>query len=110
MVKKKMKKINYVIVATGFMDNSGLSPRVEKEMNRLRKEVSEELYDRLVDQLLPFSEGLQMEMAINLNTLVEDSVMHWTGCRAADTVLNECYACINQELVGKEAGDEEEED
>lgn len=49
MVKKKMKKINYVIVATGFMDDSGLSPRVEKEMNRLRKEVSEELFERLVD-------------------------------------------------------------
>ena len=105
-----MKKNNYRTVARGIMDESGLSPRVEKEMNRLRKDVSEELFERLVDQLLPFSEGLQMEMAMNLNTLVEDSVMHWTGCRAADTVLNECYACINSEYVRKEADDEEEED
>ena len=104
-----MKKINYVIVATGFMDESGLSPRVEKEMNRLRKDVSDDLYDKLVDQLLPFSEGLQMEMAVNLNTFVEDGVMHKTGCWEADVALNECYTCVYNERMGKEADDEEEE-
>lgn len=104
-----MKKNNYGMPARGIMDESGMSPRVEKEMNRLRKEVSDDLYDKLVDQLLPFSEGLQMEMAVNLNTFVEDGVMNRTGCNEADLALNECYTSMNNERAGEEADDEEEE-
>jgi hypothetical protein len=104
------RKMNYRTVAHGIMDESGLSPRVEKEMNRLRNEVSEDLYDRLVDQLLPFSEGLQMEMAMNLNTFVEDGLMNRTGCTEADLALNECYTSMNNERASEEADDEGEEE
>ena len=50
-----------------------------------------------------------MEMAMNLNTFVEDGVMNRTGCNEADLALNECYTSINNERAGKEADDEEEE-
>ena len=69
----------------------------ERETRTLRGKVSQQLRMLLQQQLEPFCEMMQKEMAEDLVIFTYEHIAHTTGCLSADCVLNVCYSWIAEE-------------
>ena len=71
--------------------------KAEREMETIRKKVSQELFDLLSMQLMGFRGDMQYLMAENLVIFAYDHIAYTTGCPSVDTVLDICYTWIADE-------------
>lgn len=72
---------------------------IDDVMEEIRMWVSEPMYELLMQMLLPFSKGVQMDMAANLLDFLEDGRQRETGCRTADEALKCCYGWLQEEIA-----------
>lgn len=70
---------------------------VDGMMEMIRNRVSEPVYELLMQMLLPFSKGVQLDMAENLLDFLNDKHQRKTGCTSADEALKCCYYWLMEE-------------
>ena len=63
----------------------------------VKDEVSDNLFDMLVEYLQGFCGQMQIEMAEDLLDFALAHVVHTTGCQSVDIVLDYCYSFIAME-------------
>ena len=71
---------------------------VESLMEVVKRIVTPSLYEALMQMLLPFSDGVQKDMAVNLLDFLMDNNLRETGYPSADEALQCCYAWIMEEV------------
>ena len=64
---------------------------IDDMISLLRDRVSESVFELLMQMLLPFSRGVQIDMVENLLDFLNDQRQRSTGCRSADEALKCCY-------------------
>ena len=74
-----------------------VAKKAEREMETIRKKVSQGLFDLLTMQLMGFRGDMQHMMAENLVIFAYDHTAYTTGCQSVDTVLDICYTWIADE-------------
>ena len=74
-----------------------VAKKAEREMETIRKKVSQELFDLMMMQLMGFRGDMQHVMAENLVIFAYDHTAYTTGCPSVDTVLDICYTWIADE-------------
>ena len=74
-----------------------VAKKAEREMETIRKKVSQGLFDLLTMQLMGFRGDMQYVMAENLVIFTCDHTAYTTGCPSVDTVLDICYTWIADE-------------
>ena len=74
-----------------------VAKKAEREMETIRKKVSQGLFDLLTMQLMGFRGDMQHMMAENLVIFAYDHTAYTTGCPSVDTVLDICYTWIADE-------------
>jgi hypothetical protein len=74
-----------------------VAKKAEREMQTIRKKVSQDLFDLLTMQLMGFRGDMQYVMAENLVIFACDHTAYTTGCPSVDTVLDICYTWIAEE-------------
>ena len=74
-----------------------VAKKAEREMETIRKKVSQELFDLMMMQLMGFRGDMQHVMAENLVIFTCDHTAYTTGCPSVDTVLDICYTWIADE-------------
>lgn len=74
-----------------------VAKKAEREMETIRKKVSQGLFDLLTMQLMGFRGDMQYVMAENLVIFAYDHTAYTTGCPSVDTVLDICYTWIADE-------------
>ena len=74
-----------------------VAKKAEREMETIRKKVSQGLFDLLTMQLMGFRGDMQYVMAENLVIFACDHTAYTTGCPSVDTVLDICYTWIADE-------------
>lgn len=74
-----------------------VAKKAEREMETIRKKVSQGLFDLLMMQLMGFRGDMQYVMAENLVIFTCDHTAYTTGCPSVDTVLDICYTWIADE-------------
>ena len=100
--KPKRMMIKYFVedakvVYEDLSDDFSLTEDAERETRTLKGKVSQELLKLLRQQLEPFSDYMQYEMAVNLTIFAYEHIIHTTGCFSADSVLDMCYCWIADE-------------
>ena len=75
-----------------------VAKKAEREMETIRKKVSQGLFDLLTMQLMGFRGDMQYVMAENSAIFAYDHTAYTTGCPSVDAVLDVCYAWIASEL------------
>ena len=74
-----------------------VAKKAEREMETIRKKVSQELFDLMMMQLMGFRGDMQYVMAENLVIFAYDHTAYTTGCQSVDTALDICYTWIADE-------------
>ena len=74
-----------------------VAKKAEREMQTIRKKVSQDLFDLLTMQLMGFRGDMQYVMAENLVIFAYDHTAYTTGCQSVDTALDICYTWIADE-------------
>jgi hypothetical protein len=74
-----------------------VAKKAEREMETIRKKVSQGLFDLLTMQLMGFRGDMQHVMAENIAIFAYDHTAYTTGCPSVDTVLDICYTWIADE-------------
>lgn len=69
-----------------------------KVMRYVKHRVSGELYEFLLQLLMPYTSRVQQDMAENILDYVNDVPVHDIGCQSADAVLEYCYRLIAEEI------------
>ena len=74
-----------------------VAKKAEREMETIRKKVSQELFDLMMMQLMGFRGDMQYVMVENLVIFAHHHTAYTTGCQSVDTVLDICYTWIADE-------------
>jgi hypothetical protein len=82
------------VIAQDLSDDFGIDERAARIMRLVSGEVSESLLIRLIDCLQSFCGDMQVELAQDLHDFAVAHVVHTTGCKSADYILDYCYTCI----------------
>ena len=85
------------VIAQDLSDDFGIDERAARIMRLVSGEVSENLLNSLIDCLQSFCGDMQVELAENLLDFALAHVVHTTGCKSADYILDYCYTCIAME-------------
>ena len=79
-------KVENVIIRD-LSNEYGLDERAARIMQQVEDLVSENLLNNLIDCLLSFCDQMQVDFALA-------HVVHTTGCKSADYILDYCYTGI----------------
>ena len=85
------------VVYDNLSDDCSLSYEAERELRTLKGKVSQHLLMLLRQQLEPFCDYMQYEMAVNLTIFAYEHIAHTTSCPSVDNVLDGCYLWIADE-------------
>ena len=69
-----------------------------KVMRYVKHRISKELYEYLLQILVPYTSRVQLDMAENILDFVNDMPVQDIGCQSADEVLEYCYRLIAEEI------------
>ena len=101
MKKKKflVKKMasNVEVKNQDLRRSFSINPLAERELTKLEKKVSPQLYGMLTQQFLGFHAAMQLEMAVDLVVFAYSHIAYSTGCPSVDFVLDVCYTWISME-------------
>jgi hypothetical protein len=86
-------KVENVIIRD-LSNEYGLDERAARIMQQVEDLVSENLLNNLIDCLLSFCDQMQVELAEDILDFALAHVVHTTGCKSADYILDYCYTCI----------------
>ena len=89
-------KVENVIIRD-LSNEYGLDERAARIMQQVEDLVSENLLNNLIDCLLSFCDQMQVELAEDILDFALAHVVHSTGCKSADYVLDYCYTSIAME-------------
>ena len=78
-----------------LLDVDGTAAKV---MHYVKHRVSSELYEFLLQLLMPYTSRVQQDMAENILDFVNDMPVQDIGCQSADEVLEYCYRLIAEEI------------
>ena len=67
-------------------------------MRYVKHRISKELYEYLLQILVPYTSRVQLDMAENILDFVNDIPVQDIGCQSADEVLEYCYRLIAEEI------------
>ena len=87
-----------ILVEEDYYDNQNVDKSAEYLVKRLRKKLSSELVNMLIEQMLGFNEWMQQEMAYDFELFIREHEVRTTGCPSVDYVLDVCYTWIAAEL------------
>ena len=85
------------VIAQDLTNDFGIDERAARIMRLVSGEVSEDLLNMLIGELQGFCGQMQIEMAEDLLDFALAHVVHTTGCKSADYILDYCYTCIAME-------------
>ena len=86
-------KVENVIIRD-LSNEYGLDERAARIMQQVEDLVSENLLNNLIDCLLSFCDQMQVELAEDFLDFALAHVVHTTGCKSADYILDYCYTGI----------------
>ena len=89
-------KVENVIIRD-LSNEYGLDERAARIMQQVEGLVSENLLGNLIDCLQSFCDQMQVEIAEDVLDFALAHVVHSTGCKSADYVLDYCYTSIAME-------------
>ena len=78
-----------------LLDVDGTAAKV---MRHVKCRVSAELYEFLLQLLIPYTSRIQQDMAENMLDFVNDMPVQDIGWQSADEVLEYCYRLIAEEI------------
>jgi hypothetical protein len=81
-------------ISQNLSDEFGIDERASRIMKLVKDEVSEDLFNSLIQELQGFCPQMQIEMAEDLLDFALGHVVHTTGCRSVDLILDYCYTRI----------------
>ena len=93
MFVEKFAKVNKVFIQDLCCEYN-IDERAANVMMLMKGEVSDGLLRVLVQELQGFCERMQLEMAEDLLDFTLGHVVHTTGCKSVDLVLDYCYTHI----------------
>ena len=96
MFVENFAKVNKVFIQN-LCDEYNVDERAANVMMLIKGEVSDGLLRVLVQELQGFCACMQLEMAEDLLDFALGHVVHTTGCRSVDYVLDYCYTHIAME-------------
>lgn len=96
MFVENFAKVNKVLIQN-LCDEYNIDERAANVMMLIKGEVSDGLLRILVQELQGFCGRMQLEMAEDLLDFALGHVVHTTGCRSVDLVLDYCYTHIAME-------------
>ena len=96
MFVENYAKVNKVLIQN-LCDEYNIDESAAKVMMLIKGEVSDGLLRMLVQELQGFCGRMQLEMAEDLLDFALGHVVHTTGCRSVDMVLDYCYTHIAME-------------
>ena len=67
-------------------------------MRYVKHRISKELYEYLLQILVPYTSRVQLDMAENILDFVNDMPVQDIGYQSADEVLEYCYRLIAEEI------------
>ena len=67
-------------------------------MRYVKHRISRELYEYLLQILVPYTSRVQLDMAENILDYVNDIPVQDIGCQSADEMLEYCYRLIAEEI------------
>ena len=67
-------------------------------MRYVKHRISKELYEYLLQILVPYTSRVQLDMAENILDFVNDMPVQNIGYQSADQVLEYCYRLIAEEI------------
>ena len=67
-------------------------------MRYVKHRISKELYEYLLQILVPYTSRVQLDMAENILDFVNDMPVQDIGYQSADQVLEYCYRLIAEEI------------
>ena len=67
-------------------------------MRYVKHRISQELYEYLLQILVPYTSRVQLDMAENILDFVNDMPVQDIGYQSADEVLEYCYRLIAEEI------------
>ena len=85
------------VILQDLTSEFNIDERAARIMMLMEGEISNELLRVLVQELQGFCAQMQIEMAEDLLDFTIGHVVHTTGCRAVDFVLDYCYSHIANE-------------
>ena len=86
-----------ILVEEDYYDNQTVDKSAEYLVKRLRRKLSPELVNLLIEQMLGFNEWMQQEMAYDMDLFIREHEVRTTGCPSVDYVLDVCYMWIAAE-------------
>jgi hypothetical protein len=72
--------------------------RAARVMRYVKHRISRELYEYLLQILVPYTSRVQLDMAENILDFVNDIPVQDIGYQSADEVLEYCYRLIAEEI------------
>ena len=78
-----------------LLDVDGMAAKI---MRYVKCRVSNELYEFLLQLLMPYTSRVQQDMAENILDFVNDIPVQDIGYQSADEVLEYCYRLIAEEI------------
>ena len=72
--------------------------RAARVMRYVKHRISRELYEYLLQILVPYTSRVQLDMAENILDFVNDMPVQNIGYQSADQVLEYCYRLIAEEI------------
>ncbi len=72
--------------------------RAARVMRYVKHRISRELYEYLLQILVPYTSRVQLDMAENILDFVNDIPVQDIGYQSADQVLEYCYRLIAEEI------------
>ena len=98
MMIMKKSKVRVRLVAEDYTMDQSVNRSAEYLMKRLERNLSPELVNVLIEQMLGFNEWMQQEMAYDFELFIREHEVRTTGCPSVDYVLDVCYTWIAAEL------------
>ena len=100
MMIMKKSKVKVRLVAEDYTMDQSVNRSAEYMMKRLERNLSPELVNVLIEQMLGFNEWMQQEMAYDMDLFIREHEVRTTGCPSVDYVLDVCYMWIAAEMGG----------
>ena len=72
--------------------------RAARVMRYVKHRISRELYEYLLQILVPYTSRVQLDMAENILDFVNDIPVQDIGYQSADEALSYCYRLIDEEI------------
>lgn len=96
MFVERFAKVNKVLIQN-LCSEYDIDERAANVMQLMKGEVSDGLLHMLVLELQGYCGTMQLEMAEDLLDFALGHVVHTTGCKSVDLVLDYCYTHIAME-------------